>query len=282
MIRRLFLSWWRPWRARRQTVAVLRLNGVIATGSRFRSGINLAGLSSDLDRAYKLRNLKAVALTINSPGGSPVQSALIATRRRTLADKKGIPVFAFAEDVAASGGYWLACSADEIFADQNSIIGSIGVIYASFGFQGLLKWLGIERRTYTRGDDKLMLDPFLEEDPDDVSRLQALQTDVHDSFKAYVRERRGVKLKGEDGQLFNGQVWTGRKAVELGLVDGVGDLHSVMRQRYGDGVKLHVINRRRGWFSRGLALPVNIPNGTWIEDLIMAVETREYWRRFGL
>ena len=273
---------WPPWRDRRPVVAVLRLNGVIAAGSRLRGGLNLAALASQIERAFKTRHLKAVALAINSPGGSPVQSALIAKRVRALADEKKVPVFAFAEDVAASGGYWLACAGDEIYADENSIIGSIGVIYAGFGFQALLEKAGIERRMHTRGDKKMMLDPFAEENAEDVTRLKALQKDVHDSFKAYVRERRGDRLKGGRRRLFSGEVWTGKRALGLGLIDGIGDLRSVMRERYGDKVQLRVVAGRRGWLERRLRLPLGMSPVGWAEQLIEAVEARAHWSRFGL
>ena len=273
---------WPPWRDRRPVVAVLRLNGVIAAGSRLRGGLNLAALASQIERAFKTRHLKAVALAINSPGGSPVQSALIAKRVRALADEKKVPVFAFAEDVAASGGYWLACAGDEIYADENSIIGSIGVIYAGFGFQALLEKAGIERRMHTRGDKKMMLDPFAEENAEDVTRLKALQKDVHDSFKAYVRERRGDRLKGGRRRLFSGEVWTGKRALGLGLIDGIGDVRSVMRERYGDKVQLRVVAGRRGWLERRLRLPLGMSPVGWAEQLIEAVEARAHWSRFGL
>ena len=269
-------------RDRRPTVGVLRLDGVIASGSRFRAGLNLGSMAGQIERAFKLRNLKAVALAINSPGGSPVQSALISKRIRALSTEKKVPVVAFAEDVAASGGYWLACAGDEIFADESSIIGSIGVVYAGFGFQALLEKAGIERRMHTRGDKKAMLDPFAPEKPEDVTRLNALQKEIHESFKAHVRERRGDRLKGGARKLFSGEFWTGGQALKLGLIDGIGDLRSVMRERYGDKVQLKVIADRRGWLGRRLRSPFAAAGPGWAEELIEALEAREHWSRFGL
>jgi signal peptide peptidase SppA len=282
MMEKWLTRFWPPWRERRPVVAVLRLSGVIGGESRLRGGLNLTGLAGQIERAFKLHHLKAVALAVNSPGGSPVQSALIARRIRALADEKKVPVFAFAEDVAASGGYWLACAGDEIYADENSIIGSIGVIYAGFGFQALLEKVGIERRLHTRGDKKVMLDPFAAEDAEDVTRLMALQKDVHDSFKAYVRERRGERLKGAQRTLFSGEVWTGKRALGLGLIDGLGDLRTVMRARYGDKVWLRVVAGRRGWLERRLRLRLSMSSVGWAEQLIEAIETRGHWHRFGL
>jgi signal peptide peptidase SppA len=261
-------------------VAVVRLSGVITPLGTLRGGLSLTGLAPLLDRAFSLGGLKAVALAINSPGGSAAQSSLIARRIRDLAAEKKVPVFAFAEDVAASGGYWLATAADEIYADEASIIGSIGVISAGFGFQDLLQRVGIERRVHTAGPRKSMLDPFRAEDAADVARLEALQRDIHEMFKAQVRQRRGGRLKAEDDVLFSGEFWTGRRALELGLLDGVGDMRTVLRSRFGDKVKLQVVGARRGWLSRRMGL------GSWAEqwaaDLVAAVDERAHWSRFGL
>jgi serine protease SohB len=259
-------------------VAVLRLAGVIGPLGPWRSGLSLAGLARTLERGFSMGGLTAVALAINSPGGSAVQSSLIARRIRDLATEKKLPVFAFAEDVAASGGYWLATAADEIFADESSIVGSIGVISASFGFTDLLRRAGIERRVYTAGPRKAMLDPFRPEDPTDVEHLKALQLDIHESFKAQVRARRGSRLKADETTLFSGEVWTGRRALELGLIDGLGDLRSVMRARYGDKVKLLPVGVERGLLRR---LRIGGPQG-WAEDLLAAAEERALWARYGL
>ena len=236
------------------TVAVIRLSGVIGSFGPWPGGLSLSGLARTLERAFAMRGLSAVALAINSPGGSPVQSSLIAKRIRALAAEKKLPVFAFAEDVAASGGYWLACAADEIHADESSIVGSIGVISASFGFQDLLQRVGVERRVHTAGARKSMLDPFRPENPEDVARLEAIQRDIHAQFMVHVRERRGVRLKGDDEMLFSGEFWTAPRALELGLIDGIGDLRGVMRARYGDKVRLRVVGERGSWLRRRLGL----------------------------
>ena len=261
-------------------VPVVRLSGVIAAGSRFGArGLSLDAVSSLLNKAFGTKGAKAVALAINSPGGSPVQSALIATRIRLLATEKNIPVIAFVEDVAASGGYWLACAADEIVADPASIVGSIGVVSASFGFQDLIARFGVERRVHTSGERKAMLDPFRPEDPTDVARLKSLQGEIHGDFKAWVRKRRGLRLKGEEAALFSGEFWTGRRALELGLIDSLGDLRSILQARYGQKVRLPVVAPRRSFLARfGL--------GTRLDELgastLAAIEERQLWQRFGL
>jgi signal peptide peptidase SppA len=261
-------------------VPVVRLSGVIMAGGRFGArGLSLDAISSLLSKAFGVKGAKAVALAINSPGGSPVQSALIATRIRLLAAEKNIPVIAFVEDVAASGGYWLACAADEIVADPASIVGSIGVVSASFGFQDLIARFGVERRVHTSGERKAMLDPFRPEDPTDVARLKSLQTEIHDDFKAWVRKRRGLRLKGEEAALFSGEFWTGRRALELGLIDSLGDLRSLLQARYGKKVRLPVMAPRRSFLARfGL--------GTRLDELgastLAAIEERQHWQRFGL
>lgn len=261
-------------------VPVVRLSGVIATGGLLGSrGLSIESVAPLLARAFGQRGAKAVALVINSPGGSPVQSALIAKRIRLLATEKKLPVIAFVEDVAASGGYWLACAADEIVADGASIVGSIGVVSAGFGFQDLIAKLGIERRVHTSGENKSMLDPFRDEKPEDVERLKRLQAEIHDGFKAWVRERRGARLRGEDSLLFTGEFWTAKRGLELGLVDSLGELRTVLQARYGDKVRLPVVAARRRFLSRfGL--------GSGIEMIgpatLAALEERAHWQRFGL
>jgi signal peptide peptidase SppA len=263
----------------RPLVAVVRLTGVIGPLGSWRGGLSLAGLAPTLERAFSIRGLKAVALSVNSPGGSPVQSSLIAKRIRALAAEKKLPVFAFAEDVAASGGYWLATAGDEIFADESSIVGSIGVISACFGFQELLQRVGVERRIHTAGARKSMLDPFRPENAEDVARLEVLQRDIHEGFKAQVRSSRGARLKGDDDTLFNGEFWTGRRALELGLVDGIGDLRSEMRARFGEKVRFCVVGAPTSWLRRRLGLS-GPPD--WARDLLAAAEERALWARFGL
>ena len=259
-------------------VNVLRLDGVIgrASGPR-RGGMALSDMAESIEKAFKGPQLSAVALAINSPGGSPVQSALIATRIRALAAENEVPVYAFCEDVAASGGYWLACAADEIYADPASIVGSIGVIFAGFGFPEMLAKIGVERRVHTAGEKKAILDPFKSEDQEDVEILKELQADIHEQFKDHVRERRGDKLQADESVLFSGEFWTGNRALGLGLVDGLGDLRSVMRERYGEKVKLRVVGRRRGWLDKRLGM-----RNDWADELIGAVESRALWSRYGL
>ncbi len=266
-------------------VAVLRLEGIIAARGGFgRRSLSLPALADQIERAFRLDGLAAVALAINSPGGAPAQSALIQGRIRQFAAEKNVPVLAFAEDVAASGGYWLALAGDEIFASEGSILGSIGVISAGFGFTEVLKRLGVERRVYKAGDNKAMLDPFLPEDPDDVARLRALHIDIHDGFKAIVRSRRGARLK-EDPELFSGAIFTGRQALERGLIDGIGELRGVLRERFGEEIRLVPIQPRSsgGWLRRrlpaisGSARPVELAF-----EFLEAVEERTVWARFGL
>jgi signal peptide peptidase SppA len=263
-------------------VSVIRLSGVIGSlGSLRGGGLNLAGLERLIARAFAQRGLKAVALAVNSPGGSPVQSALIAKRIRQLAAEKKIPVFAFAEDVAASGGYWLLAAGDEIYADDSSIVGSIGVISAGFGFPDLLARHGIERRVHASGTRKSMLDPFRAEQPDDVVRLKELQGDIHDHFKDHVRARRSDKLTGSEDELFSGDVWSGKQALALGLIDGIGDLRSVMREKFGDKVKLRPMAERKGALRRRLGID-GPPTGALAGEIIAALEEWAAWRRFGL
>ncbi|MEQ8195365.1 MAG: S49 family peptidase, partial [Rhodospirillales bacterium] len=222
---------------------------------------------------------------VNSPGGSPVQSALIARRIRALAEEKKIPVFAFAEDVAASGGYWLACAADEIYALDNSILGSIGVVSSGFGFVDLIERIGVERRLHTAGSNKARLDPFREERPDDVEHLKEVQGDIYASFTAMVKTRRAGKLKGEEETLFSGDFWTGTRALDFGLIDGLGDLRSVMRERFGERVKLRVIEPPRRSLFRRLAGAGNsgfADPHAWGAGVLAAIEERLFWNRFGL
>ncbi|HLO76047.1 MAG TPA: S49 family peptidase [Magnetospirillum sp.] len=258
-------------------VTVVRLTGLIVTGGGvMRGGINLANQAGILRAAFAPKRLAAVALVVNSPGGSPVQSSLIGQRIRDHAHERRVPVIAFVEDVAASGGYWLAAAADEIIADPASIIGSIGVVSSGFGFTEALARLGIERRVHTQGERKRMLDPFLPERPEDVARLEALQADIHTLFKDWVRARRGEKLALDETTLFNGDIWTGRQALQLGLVDGLGNLRSTMRARFGDKVRLRLVGQRRSPLWRWLGPRQQAP------DLLAAVEERLAWGRWGL
>src|SRR6266568_421744 len=230
-------------------VPVVRLSGVIGAVTPLRPGMSLAGVARTLERAFSMRNAKAVALVINSPGGSPVQSRQIYLRIRHLAAEKKLPVLVFVEDVAASGGYMIACAGDEIFCDPSSIMGSIGVVGGTFGFQDLIKRIGVERRLYTAGEHKAMLDPFLPEDPDDVSRVKALQREIHAIFIALVKGSRGARLKGAEDVLFTGEYWAGEKSVSLGLADKIGDIRSTLRERFGEKVLTPVIAPASGILS---------------------------------
>jgi signal peptide peptidase SppA len=238
----------------------------------------MQALEPVLTKAFR-KGIAAVALQINCPGGSPVQSALISERIRELSSENNVPVYAFCEDVAASGGYWLACAADEIFADANSIVGSIGVISMGFGFPEALEKLGIERRVYTAGEAKSTNDPFKPEKPDDVKRLKELLGEMHESFKAMVRERRKDKLKGEDKDLFSGAYWTGAKSKELGLVDGIGHMRAIMKAKFGEKAVFRKIPLQQGWGLRrlGFAQLTDVP-----EAALETLEARSLWQRFGL
>lgn len=272
-----------PWRQRRPWVSVVRLSGAIGAFGPLHRGLSLEGVAPLLERAFARKGQAAVALLVNSPGGSPVQSALIAKRIRDLAAEKKVPVLAFCEDVAASGGYWLACAADEIFADDSSIVGSIGVVSAGFGLHEFIGRHGIERRVHTAGDRKVLLDPFAPEREDGVAHLKAIQAEIHESFKAMVRARRGARLAGPEEELFSGSFWAGRRALELGLIDGLGDLRGTLRARFGDKVRFHVVHGHRPWWRR---VPVAGASGRWAAELtdaaLGAVEERALWARFGL
>jgi serine protease SohB len=292
-----------PSRFRRDkpVVPVVRLTGVIGFSTPLRPGLSLAGVAKTLDKAFAVKNAEAVALAINSPGGSPVQSHLIFRRIRELAAEHKRHVIAFVEDAGASGGYMIACAGDEIIADPHSIVGSIGVVGGSFGFDKLIAKIGIERRLYTSGDHKASLDPFLPEDPGDVERLKKLQRAIHDDFIALVKSRRGGKLTGPESDLFSGEYWTGRRALELGLIDAIGDLRGVLRERFGEKVVTPLVSAERGFFGRrvlgvgggdilggmlgrdgqGRSLPASVAAG-FAEDLISALEARAMWARFGL
>jgi serine protease SohB len=273
-----------PLRGDLPVVPVVRLSGTIGMVTPLRSGLSLAGLARPLERAFAMRDARAVALLINSPGGSPVQSHLIHRRIRQLAAEKRVPVIAFVEDAAASGGYMIACAADEIICDPSSIVGSIGVVGASFGFAGLMEKLGVERRLYTSGERKAMLDPFLPEKPEDVERLKTVQREIHEDFIALVKERRGNRLRGPENDLFSGEFWSGRKAVELGIADAIGDLRSTLRRRFGDEVSMPLVAPARGWLGR--AQPGVGGPDRWRADLaqevISALEARALWGRYGL
>ncbi|MCX7321672.1 MAG: S49 family peptidase [Hyphomicrobiales bacterium] len=278
-----------PARFRRPTsvVPVVRLSGTIGAVTPLRPGMSLASVGKLLDKAFATKGAKAVALVINSPGGSPVQSRQIYLRIRQLAAEKKLPVFVFVEDVAASGGYMIACAGDEIFVDPSSIVGSIGVVGGTFGFQELIRKIGVERRLYTAGEHKATLDPFLPENPDDVARLKALQREIHAIFIGLVKESRGARLKGPDDELFTGAYWAGEKSVAFGLVDAIGDLRSVLRARYGKEVKMPVIAAPTGMLSSLLGRKsggAQLELGGLAElpdQIVTTLETRALWSRYG-
>lgn len=273
-------------------VPVLRLSGHIGAVTPLRPGLSLSTLAGSIQRAFATKRAKAVAIQINSPGGSAVQSMLIYKRIRDLADEKDLPVYVFAEDVAASGGYLIALAGDEIYVNESSIIGSIGVVSAGFGFDKAIKRLGIQRRVYTAGDRKSVLDPFLPEKEEDVKRLKELQADVHESFANLVKERRGRRIKDVEVDLFTGEFWSGKKAVELGLVDGISDVRSKMREMLGEKVQLRLITPKKGLFGRHLrdvfargardTADTGFTVPSLADDVISAVEARSLWSRFGL
>ena len=271
------------------TIPVIRLHGTIMTGGgQFRPALSLASTAGLIEKAFSFSDAPAIAISVNSPGGSPVQSRLIYKRIRDLASEKNRTVLMFVEDVAASGGYMIAVAGDEIIADPSSIVGSIGVVSASFGFPELLKKIGIERRVHTAGRNKAVLDPFRPEKKEDVERLKALQLEVHETFIDLVKERRGSKL-ADDPDLFTGLFWTGKRGLELGLVDALGDMRTVLKNRYGPKTKLKLITPPRGLFGRGLGFfgsraGFSAPDVAQaaVGGLIEAAEERALWSRFGL
>jgi signal peptide peptidase SppA len=271
------------------TIPVVRLQGVILAGSApLRNNLSLATAAGLIEKAFSFRKAPAVAISINSPGGSPVQSRLIYKRIRDLAAEKNKTVLVFVEDVAASGGYMIALAGDEIIADPSSIVGSIGVVSASFGFQDLIKKVGIERRVHTAGQNKATLDPFRPERKEDVERLKALQLEIHETFIDLVRERRGTKL-ADDPDLFTGLFWTAKRGLGLGLVDALGDMRSVLKERYGEKTRLRLVTPARGFLARKLGIPASrsgdpVPEiaSAAIGGLIDALEERAAWERFGL
>jgi signal peptide peptidase SppA len=274
--------------SRRKTIPVVRLSGAIGAVTPLRPGLTIAGCAAALERAFAVK-APAVVLQINSPGGSPVQSRLIYERIRALAAEKDKKVYAFVEDVAASGGYMIACAADEIYADGSSLVGSIGVISSGFGFVQLIHKLGVERRVYTSGENKFQLDPFRPEKPEEVKRLKRIQEIVHEDFIALVKESRGARVAASGDALFTGEFWSGRQALELGLIDGIMDLRTKMRALFGEDVRLKPVSMERGLFRRktgvgvsfaGPELGISFAQGL-ADDLISALEERAIWARFG-
>ena len=277
------------WRRRRPVVPVVRLSGVIASAGGLRRGISLEAVEPQLKKAFSIRNAKAVALIINSPGGSPVQSSLIGQRVRDLARKANVPVLAFCEDVAASGGYWLAASADEIYANPASIIGSIGVVSAGFGFDRAIERIGVDRRVYTAGSNKMILDPFQPESEKDVERLKSLQQEIHRQFIDHIIDRRGGKLAGDHDDLFSGAFWTGQQAVALGLIDGIGECRRLVTERFGETVDLISIQPKKRLFGGVGGLPGAFGNAIGgavaahvVDEAVDLAVERAHLSRYGL
>jgi signal peptide peptidase SppA len=261
---------------KKKIVAHIKLNGVIGNVGRFKQGLDFSGQEEIIEKAFSLKKAKAVAITINSPGGSPVQSHLIYSFIREQAKKNKMKVFVFAEDVAASGGYLIACAGDEIYANSSSIIGSIGVIYSSFGFTELIKKIGVERRVHTAGKNKSSLDPFQDEKKEDIERLKNIQLDLHKDFIDVVEESRGSKLKKDQLELFSGEFWSGSKAKELGLVDGIGNANQILKEKFGEDVVIKKFEKSKGWLSKKLSSSTN-----QMDQFANILEERSIWQRYG-
>ena len=258
------------------TVSLIRLNGVIGNVGRFSQGMSYSSQTDIIKKAFALKNIKAVVISINSPGGSPVQSNLLYDLIRSQAEEKKVKVITYAEDVAASGGYMLMCAGDEIYANSSSIIGSIGVIYSSFGFTELIKKIGVERRVHTAGKNKSTLDPFLEEKNEDIERLKKIQLDLHKDFIDVVEKSRGTKLNKSEVELFSGEFWSGSKAKELGLIDGVGDAHQILKEKFGNDVVIKKFEKTKGWLSQKLSSSNN-----QVDQLANILDERSIWQRYG-
>ena len=271
--------------SKKPVVAILKLSGIISSESRLggRSGLNLNDLSDSLVKAFSYKNIKAVALLINSPGGSPVQSALIGNRILELSKEKEVPVYSFIEDLAASGGYWLSCAANKIYAMESSIVGSIGVISSGFGAVEAIKKIGIERRVYSEGKNKGLLDPFLPEKKEDIEQIKKIQKDLHKQFISWVKVRRGKRLKAKDEELFNAGIWSGMKSKELGLVDGIGDYYTTMKSMFGDEVKFKDFSKKTSWIKQRFFSQYKSSHKTNLVDHFLdRVEEKIIWSKFGL
>ena len=265
--------------SKKPQVAHIRLNGIIGNVGRFQQGMSFNSHEQIIKKAFSQKKLSAVAISINSPGGSPVQSHLIFSLIRKLANEKKIKVITFAEDVAASGGYMLACAGDEIYANPSSIVGSIGVIYSSFGLKELIKKIGIERRVHTAGKNKSTLDPFLDEKPEDIERLKKIQLDLHEQFINLVKNSRKDKLpERQDDSLFSGEFWSGIQSKELGLVDGLGNMEDIIQEKFGKKVLIKKYDKPEGWLKKKLSSKLSNEFGSVIDE----IESRSLWNKFGL
>ena len=263
---------------KKKIIPHIKLNGVIGNVGKFKQGIDFAGQEEIIRKAFSIKKAPAIAISINSPGGSPVQSHLIHDFIRSQAKKNKKKVIIFAEDVAASGGYLIACAGDEIYANQSSIVGSIGVIYSSFGFKDLINKIGVQRRVYTAGKNKSTLDPFMDEKKEDIERLKNIQLDLHKDFIDVVEESRKEKLNKNSGiELFSGEFWAGKKAKELGLIDGIGNADQILREKYGDDLEIKKFGKSKGWLSKKLA-----SSESYTDKVISVLEERSIWQRYGL
>ena len=260
---------------KKKIIPHIKLSGVIGNVGKFKQGIDFSGQEDIITKAFSLKKAPCVAITINSPGGSPVQSHLIYSLIRQQAKKNKKKVIVFAEDVAASGGYLIACAGDEIYANSSSIIGSIGVIYSSFGFTELIKKIGVERRVHTAGKNKSTLDPFLDEKKEDIERLKNIQLDLHKDFIEVVEKSRSSKLKKSEVELFSGEFWSGRKAKELGLIDGIGNADQILREKFGEKIIIKKFEKTKGWLARKLS------SENHTEQVISVLEERSIWQRYG-
>ena len=262
---------------KKKIIPHIRLSGVIGNAGKFRQGLDFSGQEEIIKKAFLIKKSPAVAITVNSPGGSPVQSHLIYKFIREQAKENKKKVIVFAEDVAASGGYLIACSGDEIYANPSSIVGSIGVIYSSFGFKDLIQKIGVQRRVYTAGKNKSTLDPFLEEKEEDINRLKNIQLELHEEFINVVEESRGSKLKKDSGvELFSGEFWSGKKAKDFGLVDGLGNADQILREKFGEDVEIKKFEKSKGWLAKKLS-----SSEYQTEKLINILEERSIWQRYG-
>jgi signal peptide peptidase SppA len=263
---------------KKKIIAHIKLSGVIGNIGKFKQGIDFASQEDIIKKAFSLKKVSAVAISINSPGGSPVQSHLLYNFIKQQAKKKKIKVIVFAEDVAASGGYLIACAGDEIYANSSSIIGSIGVIYSSFGFKDLIKKIGVERRVHTAGKNKSTLDPFLEEKKEDIERLKNIQLDLHKDFIGVVEESRGKKLnKDLDIELFSGEFWSGSRSKQLGLIDGVGNINEILKEKFGENVIIKKFEKSKGWLGKKLS----VSSYNQLDQIINILEERSIWQRYG-
>ena len=261
---------------KKKIIPLIKLNGIIGNVGKFKQGIDFSGQEEIITKAFNLKKSPAVAISINSPGGSPVQSHLIHDHIRDLAKKNNKKVFVFAEDVSASGGYLIACAGDEIYANKSSIIGSIGVIYSSFGFKDLIAKIGVQRRVYTAGKNKSTLDPFLDEKEEDIKRLKNIQLDLHKDFIEVVENSRSSKLKKDKGiELFSGEFWSGKKALELGLIDGIGNVNDILKQKFGENIIIKKFEKSKSWLAR------KISSETHVEKLFNTIEEKNLWQKYG-